>query len=354
MGCGASKGAGDDEAKQRNDQIEAQLRQDKQLSKKEVKMLLLGAGESGKSTVVKQMRLNYGYPFGDEERYGYREVMAANALQSMQTVLTALPELGLSTNLSQENAHYAEIVQDAQVMDETLTHEVTMAIVHLWQDPAIRKCVARSRDFQLNDSAGYFFNEVQRIGARDYVPTDEDIIRARVKTTGITEVKFVVRDLIYRVFDVGGQRSERKKWIHCFEGVQCLIFIVAVSEYDQTLYEDESTNRIDEASTLWDSVSNSRWFAQSSLVLFLNKTDLFREKLKVSPLAHYMPQYQGDGDWQSASQFMLGHFTALLKNPNKRLYSHFTCATDKEQIKFVLSALQDFIIKQNLAATGLI
>ena len=120
-----------------------------------------------------------------------------------------------------------------------------------------------------------------------------------------------------------------------------------MSEYDQTLYEDESTyvllpplqcvslidrvcmysNRIDEASTLWDSVSNSRWFAQSSLVLFLNKTDLFRDKLKVSPLAHYMPQYQGDGDWQSASQFMLGHFTALLKNPNKRLYSHFTCAT---------------------------
>lgn len=85
---------------------------------------------------------------------GYREVMAANALQSMQTVLTALPELGLSINLSQENAHYAEIVQDAQVMDETLTHEVTMAIVHLWQDPAIRNCVARSRDFQLNDSAG--------------------------------------------------------------------------------------------------------------------------------------------------------------------------------------------------------
>lgn len=123
------------------------------------------------------------------------------------------------------------------------------------------------------------------------------------------------------------------------------------SEYDQTLYEDEVTNRIDEASTLWDSVSNSRWFAQSSLVLFLNKTDLFKAKLRVSPLQHYMPQYQGDGDWQSASAFMLQHFTSLLKNPNKRLYSHFTCATDKEQIRFVLSALQDFIIKTNLAAT---
>jgi guanine nucleotide-binding protein G(i) subunit alpha len=78
-----------------------------------------------------------------------------------------------------------------------------------------------------------FFEEIRRIGAAEYIPTDEDIVRARVKTTGITEVKFNVRDLVYRVFDVGGQRSERKKWIHCFEGVQCLIFIVAISEYDQ-------------------------------------------------------------------------------------------------------------------------
>ena len=64
-----------------------------------------------------------------------------------------------------------------------------------------------------------------------------------------------------------------------------------------------------------------------------------------------MPAYEGPSDYGSASQYMLGHFSALLKNPNKRLYSHFTCATDKEQIRFVLSALQDFIIKQNLAAT---
>lgn len=86
----------------------------------------------------------------------------------------------------------------------------------------------------------------------------------------------------------------------------------------------------------------------------MTKTDLFRQKLQVSPLHQYMPQYMGDNDWPSASQFMLSHFTSLLRNPNKRLYSHFTCATDKEQTKFVLSALQDFIIKQNLAASGLI
>jgi guanine nucleotide-binding protein G(i) subunit alpha len=46
---------------------------------------------------------------------------------------------------------------------------------------------------------------------------------------------------LFRLFDVGGQRSERKKWIHCFEDVTAIIFCVAMSEYDQVLHEDETT-----------------------------------------------------------------------------------------------------------------
>lgn len=126
--------------------------------------------------------------------------MAANALQSMQTVLSALPELG-GSQLHPNNQQHARLVAKAEVADETLTPEVTMAIAALWQDPAVKECVGRSREFQLNDSAPYFFTEIQRIGSRDYIPTDEDIIRARVKTTGISEVKFIVRDLIYKVSD---------------------------------------------------------------------------------------------------------------------------------------------------------
>lgn len=74
----------------------------------------------------------------------------------------------------------------------------------------------------------------------NYLPTDQDILRSRVKTTGITETMFRVGELTYRLFDVGGQRSERKKWIHCFENVTALVFLVSLSEYDQMLYEDES------------------------------------------------------------------------------------------------------------------
>lgn len=91
------------------------------------------------------------------------------------------------------------------------------------------------------------------------MPTDQDVLRSRVKTTGITETTFVIGDLTYRMFDVGGQRSERKKWIHCFENVTAIIFLVAISEYDQVLIEDETV------------VSNSFFVFASQIAFYIFK-----------------------------------------------------------------------------------
>ena len=79
-------------------------------------------------------------------------------------------------------------------------------------------------------------DKLDEVGASNYLPTTQDILRTRVKTTGIVEINFVLKDMNFRVFDVGGQRSERKKWIHCFEDVTAIIFIVAMSEYDQVRF----------------------------------------------------------------------------------------------------------------------
>lgn len=127
-----------------------------------------------------------------------------------------------------------------QIEGEMLPPDVADSVRGLWRDPGIREAVRRSREFQLNDSAVYYFNSIDRMAAPNYLPTDQDILRSRVKTTGITETTFKVGELTYKLFDVGGQRSERKKWIHCFENVTALVFLVSLSEYDQMLYEDES------------------------------------------------------------------------------------------------------------------
>ena len=84
-----------------------------------------------------------------------------------------------------------------------------------------------------------FFIDLDRLFNKEFVPTDQDVLRARLRTTGITETVFDLDNLQYRMFDVGGQRSERKKWIHCFENVNALMFLVAISGYDQCLAEDK-------------------------------------------------------------------------------------------------------------------
>jgi guanine nucleotide-binding protein G(o) subunit alpha len=116
---------------------------------------------------------------------------------------------------------------------EPFEPELLEAMKRLWTDGGVQTCFHRSNEYQLNDSAKYFLDKLEEIGQANYLPSTQDILRTRVKTTGIVEINFSFKDLNFRVFDVGGQRSERKKWIHCFEDVTAIIFIVALSEYDQ-------------------------------------------------------------------------------------------------------------------------
>ncbi|PIO65832.1 g-protein alpha subunit [Teladorsagia circumcincta] len=120
-----------------------------------------------------------------------------------------------------------------------------------------------------------------------------------------------------KLFDVGGQRSERKKWIHCFEDVTAIIFCVAMSEYDQVLHEDETTNRMHESLKLFDSICNNKWFTDTSIILFLNKKDLFEEKIKKSPLTICFPEYSGRQDYHEASAYIQAQFEAKNKSANK-------------------------------------
>lgn len=157
-----------------------------------------------------------------------------------------------------------------------------------------------------------------------------------------------------RMFDVGGQRSERKKWKNCFEGVTAIIFMVAISEYDQNLLEDPNANRMRESLALFSSIINYRPFEHTPIILFFNKIDVFESKLASSPIESFFPDYTGGPFYDAGCQYFKAIFLALDRSGSNRMYVHFTCATDTQQMKFVMEAVNDIFIQTNLRAAGLL
>ncbi|KAF8429399.1 G-protein alpha subunit-domain-containing protein [Boletus edulis BED1] len=155
------------------------------------------------------------------------------------------------------------------------------------------------------------------------------------------------------MFDVGGQRSEGKKWIHCFESVTSIIFCTTLSEYDQVLLEEKNQVSPIGWPSLFESVINSRWFLRTSIILFLNKIDIFKTKLPKVPLERYFPEYSGGADINKAAKYILWR---LMQTNRARLsvYPHLTQATDTTNIGLVFAAVKETILQNARKDSGIL
>jgi len=333
--------------------MSVEMKKDEQIHK----LLLLGAGESGKSTLFKQMRSIYGQGFSDEDRKGYIHIVFQNIIGSLHTLIAmsqALAQHGIEgTGLKQENGAAVKFCQELKE-NSSIDVKVAEQVAVVWWDPGIQRTWEARSMFQLTDSAAYFLDKVQEVGAIGYIPSEQDVLRSRVRTTGIVENTFKIDDNEFKIFDVGGQRNERKKWIHCFSEVTAVLFVAALSEYDMVLYEDEDTNRMHEALTLFDEICNSRYFKKTSIILFLNKRDLFWEKIQQVPLTVCFPDYTGANDYDNTTAYIQQQFEHRNKNPQKKIYTHVTCATDTTNVRAVFDAIKDIVLGENLAEAQLV
>jgi len=346
--CSAKKGTPEEE--KANKEINNMIKHDKTKLDSEVKLLLLGAGESGKSTIAKQMKIIHLHGFTEEERLTYKSIIYNNVISSMKTLVSVSKDLNIT--LGREVNDAADRVRNTDA-GGNLTRELASDIELLWKNDGIRKVYLRQNEFQLNDSAGYYFDNVARLSDRSYTPTEQDVLRSRAKTTGIIETEFEIEKTRFKMVDVGGQRSERKKWMHCFQDVTSVIFCVAISEYDLKLYEDDQTNRMHESLKLFKEICNSVWFTDTAVILFLNKRDLFEDKIKLVDLNVAFPEYRGGLNYENAVNFIRDKFLSQNENPKKHIYTHLTCATDTDNISVVFNAVKDIVLQQILQETGI-
>lgn len=351
-------------------------------SDKEVKVLLLGSGESGKSTIVKQMKILHQNGYSKEELLEYKPFVYKNVMDCIKSVINAIIDLqptlikksddDSNSTQTDSNSNEMSITPKNKVLDYNDLNEILDYEININSDDDFNVSIAQKISkiyniaevqefikyqqghFYLIDSTHYFLSDILRIAKPNYIPNLNDVLRTRKKTSGIYDFRFQMGSgLNIHMFDVGGQRSERKKWIHCFDNVTLIIFCIALSEYDQVLLEENSQNRLDESLTLFDSVVNSRWFARTSIVLFLNKIDVFAEKLPYSPLEDYFPDYNGGNNINKAAKYILWKFTQVNRS-GLNIFPHVTQATDTSNIELVFAAVKETILENSLKDSGLL
>ncbi|XP_037545657.1 guanine nucleotide-binding protein subunit alpha-12a [Nematolebias whitei] len=342
------------EARRRSRAIDAMLAQEKRAVRRLVKILLLGAGESGKSTFLKQMRIINGQEFDQKALLDFRDTIYENILKGVRVLVDARDKLGISWQ-SCENEKQGMLVMSwegrvgASGVEPGEFQLYVMALCALWADAGIQEAYARRSEYQLSESVKYFLDNLDRIGQLNYIPSRQDILFARKATKGIVEHDFVIKKIPFKMVDVGGQRSQRQKWFQCFDGITSILFMVSSSEYDQVLMEDRRTNRLVESMNIFETIVNNKLFLNVSIILFLNKTDLLVEKIRTVDIRKNFPEFRGDPRrLEDVQMFLVQSFRRKRRNRGKPLFHHFTTAVDTENIRFVFHAVKDTILQENL------
>lgn len=228
------------------------------------------------------------------------------------------------------------VVRDFSFMNDNIKD----MLIALWNDEGIRATweLYRSK-IQVQESLEYFMNEAERVLKEDSEITKLDWLHVRIRTTGMVVENFKVKEASFTAIEVGGARVERKKWIHVFQNVTAVVYVCAISEYDEFLFEDRSMNRMVESLNLFEEMVNHEDLSKSGMILYMNKADIFKRKIAHIPIKHVdlndpfenrWEDYNGpnavgyDPDspeffeaYEASTQYFIDKFCALKKNSTK-------------------------------------
>eukprot|EP01080_Neovahlkampfia_damariscottae_P001133 gene1133-10647_t len=307
------------------------------------KFILLGCGESGKSTFLKQIRLLFNDKLCKTEKE--ENTYINSILGTIAGAMLSIDEFIKEQNLSYENEEHAEYAAEVKkyvnenktnlLLDGRSVYEAHhQQIVSFFSDKVVKENLDRA-------STQNFLSKIEKINGKSYELTDEDVLRCRRKTTGMNKFECKpVKDgkefsKTFTFIDVGGQRNERRKWLKTFQdNFQCLIFVSSLSEYNQKCYEDDITNRMLESLDLFDEQINGEFFKDKPIILFLNKMDLFKEKIQQFPLKDLFKDYDGpEKDEKSAIEFITKQFCSKNQFAPDRIHVYVTEAINIDMVQ---------------------
>ena len=105
-----------------------------------------------------------------------------------------------------------------------------------------------------------------------------------------------------------------------------------------------------ESLRLFNEICRNPLLKNSNIILFLNKKDLLAAKLKFVRFANWYPGYKGEDEFNDIAKYIQNMYVE--KSQDKLIYTHMTCATDKNNLGVVFNAVQDYILFSRLKSIG--
>ncbi|KAJ3443520.1 guanine nucleotide-binding protein g(o) subunit alpha [Anaeramoeba flamelloides] len=314
----------------------------------QVKILILGAGDSGKSTFLKQVQILYKNGFTNDDKSLFASSIRQNILEHMTELVQGVERFGIK--LDDDNQEIAEnLLENGSLIQGQIPSYLCDDLIRLWDDPGIKKVYTKRSELQIPENAGYYFDKIEEISQENYFPSDSDILNCRIPTVGVKVMNFEIEGIPWKIVDVGGQRSERRKWINQFSDVTLLLYVVSTSGYTQLLYEDENINRLKESFELYKKTIKSTHFKKKNCIILLNKIDLMKKKIKKKDLKICFPKYKGGCDFNKAIEYIENLYIKTGKNKKRKIFTIRTVGTNTPDIESVFRlvslAIDDYVIK---------
>jgi len=258
----------------------------------------------------------------------------------------------LEFKISEHNEISANIIRDAgsDLYEKPFNEENKNLLVSLWEDKGIQDTWKKTSEFQIQMTNYFYLMEnIDRISDSEYVPTFDDILRARQTTTGSQTLSFSDEERDWELVDVGGQLPERKKWSDIMGGaLHGILYFASLDEYNIKSSEEEGT-KMEISLKVWEEFANDDSRRGICLILFLNKVDIFKEKIQEK---HHWKDfkkvlgYKGKRrDWESCADHIRSTFMEGVNQDDEEYKIMFfnSCALDSDGMKGIFEQLSNYV-----------
>jgi len=322
--------------------------------KKEMRLILLGIAGSGKTTFSKQMQIIHNGGFEPSQSELYKQILMSNLIFGMKQVIEIAQE-----SIAPENRKKARFILGTDDIT-SVNQEIADRIKSVWEDTAVQQAW-KNRKESILIQLEYLITNLDRILAPDFVPSNDDILRARQRSTGETSYRFEDKKHVWNLVDVGGQFSERSKWGAVFENpINAILFFISLDEYDIDNVESTSDHetKFQLALTIYDEVMNGDLVREhkASRIVFLNKLDLFTSKLQSDDKFNLFKEkleYTGENNVEKCVEFISQKLEEKIKD-NMPVHIHAICGLDTSLIKKLTQDIKVSIIASSLQDMGIL